>query len=102
MKNMLVCLSLLLAASPAPVGLIVNGDFEQGNTGFSTQFAYTPGDIGPGGTYDILTNPLNSHGFIPSIPGDHTTGSGLMMAINGSHSTGFVVWSQTVSVAANS
>ena len=82
----------------ARAGLILNGDFESGNTGFTSDFTFSPGNIVPASTYDIVTNPRLSHGSATSY-GDHTTGSGLMLAANGSTSPNTVVWSQMVSVS---
>lgn len=80
-----------------PVNIIVNGDFEAGNTGFSTGYTYSPGNIHGPGTYDIVTDPQLSHASATSF-GDHTTGSGYMMAINGSETAGVSLWLQPVSV----
>ncbi len=87
--------------APAAMGnLIVNGDFEAGNTGFSTEFTHSPGQLTAAATYDVLANPSSAHGSAASY-GDHTTGDGLMMAVNGSTDGNRVVWSQDVTVAAN-
>ncbi len=85
------------ANAPANANLIVNSDFEAGNTGFTSDHTYSPGNIVPPGVYDVLANPSSAHGSATSY-GDHTTGSGLMMAVNGSTTPGEVVWGQTVSV----
>ncbi|MGE3335829.1 MAG: hypothetical protein AB7I36_19465 [Rhodospirillaceae bacterium] len=85
------------ANAPANANLIVNADFEGGNAGFSSDHMYSPGNITPPGVYDVLANPSSAHGSATSY-GDHTTGSGLMMAVNGSTTPGQVVWGQTVSV----
>ncbi len=79
--------------------LIVNGDFEQGNTGFISAAAYSPGDLTQPYTYDILTNPQDANPtFAPC--GDHTTGSSNMMAINPhmTQTTILTVWCQTVTL----
>jgi hypothetical protein len=81
--------------------LVVNGDFSSGNTGFSSSYSYSSGDLHPEGKYDILTNPKVDHSNF-SACGDHTTGSGNMMAINGATVAGVSVWCQTVAVSANS
>src|SRR5690554_5175122 len=84
--------------------LVVNGDFSQGNTGFST--AYIVGTGGPfgqlsnPGTYTINTSPSNVHTNF-SICGDHTTGSGNMMIVNGANIPGTSVWCQTINVTPN-
>ncbi|WP_341901996.1 PKD domain-containing protein [Fluviicola taffensis] len=84
---------------------IVNGDFELGNTGFTT--AYTVGTGGTWGlvsnpgTYAITTSPFLAHSnFTPCT--DHTTAPGTqMMVVNGSGTPGVNVWCQNVPVQAN-
>ena len=78
----------------------VNGDFEAGNTGFVSEFVYSPGNITPASTYDVVTDPNNSHPSAISFS-DHTTGNGLMLAVNGSTDTESVFWSQGVTVTPN-
>jgi hypothetical protein len=87
-------------AQPAGPNLIVNGDFEAGNTGFSSDYTYSPGNIGPQGVYDVLSDPSSAHPLATSY-GDHTSGSGLMMAVNGATTAGLAVWSQSVAVTTN-
>ncbi|MEM6312749.1 MAG: hypothetical protein AAF743_01605 [Planctomycetota bacterium] len=78
--------------------LVVNGDFEAGNTGFLTDFTLMPGNIVPADTYDVVTDPSSVHPSADSY-GDKTTGSGFMMAVNGTDgSVPALVWGQTVSV----
>lgn len=85
--------------------LLVNGDFENGNAGFYTRYEYhLPPDPG-GGTYTITTNPLLYNGDSATISYyDHTygTGSGHMMAVNGSTDSSWIVWRETVAVVPNS
>ncbi|MEO6037903.1 MAG: hypothetical protein ABIQ93_05770, partial [Saprospiraceae bacterium] len=79
---------------------IVNGDFEGGNFGFSSDYIYNPGNLVPEGYYDIIDNPQSDHpGFAPC--GDHTSGSGNMMVVNGAGTPNQDVWCQTVSVLPN-
>ena len=87
---------VITAAQP----LLVNGDFELGNTGFSTDYIYSPGDVTPEGTYTVDTNPLANHPLF-SPCGDHTTGTGNMMIVNGSVQPNRIVWSETVTVLPN-
>ncbi|MEM9657850.1 MAG: hypothetical protein AAF961_05760, partial [Planctomycetota bacterium] len=96
-------LALLLAgsATQAKAGLIFNGDFESGNTGFSSEFVYSPTDIKPPATYFLVSDPQDSHPNAASY-GDHTTGNGLMLAANGSLDSDTVVWSQEVAVTPGS
>lgn len=86
--------------SLSKANLIVNGDFESGNTGFTSEYSYSPGDIVPDGVYDLVRNPASDSPSAASY-GDHTSGTGFMMAINGSTSQNVVVWSQAVSVQEN-
>ena len=84
---------------------IVNGNFSLGPTGFTT--AYTPGTGGTyglltnEGTYDINTDPNNDHMNFISF-GDHTTGFGNMMVINGASVANVSVWCESVNVLPNS
>ncbi len=79
---------------------IVNGDFEQGNIGFTSDYSYSPGNLHPEGVYNITTNPRFNHsGF--AFCGDHTSGNGNMMVVNGAGTPGQNVWCQTVSVLPN-
>ncbi len=93
-------IGLVQAGPPCPCDLIVNGDFSQGNTGFTTDYTFIPGDIFAAGTYDILADPSQAHDRAASY-GDHTSGRGLMMAVNGTVTPNQVVWSQTVDVVDN-
>jgi len=93
----LAVLLIVGLSGQANANLITNGDFEAGNVGFTSGYTFLSGNIGPEGTYDIVPDPLNSHGGATSY-GDNTTGSGLMMAVNGSVLNAVVVWSETVAV----
>lgn len=81
---------------------LINGDFEAGNTGFSTDYSYDPGGIYTAGEYDVVTNPTLAHND-PQVAsfGDHTSGSGLMMVVNGASSANQIVWSQSIEVFPN-
>lgn len=103
-----VGVALVFTASTASADLIVNGDFEAGNTGFTSGYTYVanPGlyRSGPGGmwiegTYTIDTNPNNDHALWTGF-GDHTTGSGNMMIVNGSPTPNTTVWSETIPLSA--
>lgn len=75
--------------------LIVNGDFSQGNTGFQSLYTRVDGNIGGAQTYDVAT------GWSVLTYGDHTTGSGRMLGVNGSNVANIAFWSQSVSVTPN-
>lgn len=97
--GLIVGLTLSLPTT-AQANLIFNGDFELGNTGFTTQYILNNATGVPEGVYSILQNPSTWHPLAANY-GDHTTGNGLMMAVNGATQPGLIVWSQTVSVIPN-
>ena len=79
--------------------LIFNGDFEQGNIGFNTQYDYTTSSTAEG-QYFVGTS-------IPDVwwagCGDHTSGSGNMMILNAActGTPGADFWCQTIAVTPN-
>lgn len=81
--------------------LAVNGNFEAGNTGFTTGYTYVnnavPNGLYPEGTYTVNNNPNFNHDNFWGR--DHTTSSGRMMIVNGV--VGPTVWQQTVTVQPN-
>ncbi len=79
--------------------LIVNGNFQQGNTGFSSEYQYTTFN-NTEGQYFIGTNPSV---WNPGMTGcsDHTTGSTNMMCANGAPIADKKVWCETVNVTPN-
>jgi len=99
-----ITLSLFLSTSSRAANLISNWNFEQGNTGFYTDYDYKTPDnnkvLQPEGTYAIVDDPALVHTDATSL-GDHTTGNGLMMVVNGSPTANQVVWGQNIAVAAN-
>lgn len=86
--------------------LVVNGDFENGATGFTSDYI-----SGTGGTWGLLSNPgqyaiatspnLVHSNFYSCV--DHTTGNGTgnMYLANGSDIANTIVWSQTINVEPN-
>lgn len=95
---------ILLAGAPSlalPDELIPNGSFELGNAHFTSHYPISPGWIWNAGVYDIVADPSLSHPSATSF-GDHTTGNGLMMAVNGGLNSTMIVWSQTIPVTPHS
>ena len=85
--------------------IIENGDFSAGNTGFISDYADaiglglggTWGPLSLEGTYAVTNDPSSVHtNFIGC--GDHTSGTGNMMVVNGSGVANLPVWCQTVTV----
>src|SRR5690349_19420892 len=97
---------LLAAATLAAItlpsraaNLLVNSAFEAGNSGFTTAYTYSPGNIVPEFTYDVLFNPHDAHAGAIGYT-DHT-GGGKMLAVNGAPTVNVKVWGETVPVTPN-
>lgn len=85
--------------------LVVNGDFEAGNSGFTSAYGPpTGGTYGPlssAGQYTIITSPSLGHNHF-AVCSDHTsTGPGNMFVANGADIPNTIVWQQTVTVSPN-
>ncbi len=96
----------LVTPSSARADLLTNGDFEAGNTGFTTQYSVVTGNgtvyTSPGDT-GITSNPASSttgftNGYLSY--GDHTSGSGLMLFMDGGSPSDYF-WQELVSLAAS-
>jgi gliding motility-associated-like protein len=87
-----------------PVGpnLVVNPDFEAGNTGFTNTYVYNCpfGGVINENQYCVTSDPANVHTGATSCF-DHTSGSGLQLVINGSTVANSNVWEQTAAVLPN-
>lgn len=83
--------------------LVANGDFEQGNTAFETDYIYHPGTAGGVQTiYHVANNPnLWLSAF--TACSDHTAGAAndKMMMIDGSTKAGVHFWRQQINVKPN-
>lgn len=80
--------------------LVSNGDFSQGNVGFSSDYGYSDNLI-PESLYGIVTDASQVH---PSFQGTGHTGNApqdSFMVVNGSSTAGLNVWCQTLSVTPN-
>ena len=76
--------------------LIVNGDFEDGVSGFYTEYRDKTGtgDLYPEGDFAV---DYDAHDYHSNFYGkDHTTGDGKFMIINGHPGSGKVIWRQTI------
>ncbi len=89
--------TLAICAGTALAVPIPNGNFESGNTGFLS--SYVPNNISGGmlqeGSYAVDDDPNDVH-ILWSSFGDHTTGAGNMMIVNGSTDAGVQVWASPV------
>lgn len=101
LASAMLVLAGVRAASAA--NLVVNPDFSAGDTGFSSSYFPAPGPGGPGafgdctaeGVYRVLTDASTCHRLWDNA-GDHTSGSGNFMAINGASVPGVAVWQQSI------
>lgn len=89
----------LVVGAQTSQNLVINGDFESGNTGFTT--GYTLGDDSIPGGYTIGANPSTASGAFGDWCncGDHTSGTGKMMIVDGAPAAALPVWKETVPVA---
>ncbi|MBI5858604.1 MAG: gliding motility-associated C-terminal domain-containing protein [Sphingobacteriales bacterium] len=79
--------------------IITNGNFNAGNTGFTSQYTYANPNVTEG-QYFVGTNPQAwNTSLSPCV--DHTTGNGNMMLVNGSPIADVKVWTQSVTVTPN-
>jgi hypothetical protein len=79
--------------------LVVNGDFEAGNSGFTSAYTFANPNTTEG-EYCVVKDPHSWNGACASF-GDHTSGAGNMMVANGNTTSSPVVWSQQVAVLPN-
>lgn len=97
--------SLLAQCPPNSIGdttnLVINGDFEQGNTGFTSQYLYCNNFncLQPEATYAVGPDASFFHTGFTGF--DHTTGSGNFMVVNGSGTPNTNIWCQTINVDQN-
>jgi hypothetical protein len=100
-KYSTIAASQATAAASTPANLVTNGGFESGNTGFST--GYTYGNVSGPGAYWVGKNALQAPGAYKDWynGGDHTTGTGNMLVVNGANSATTPVWEEVVPVTPN-
>lgn len=93
--------ALLLAAGPsaaAPTNLVPNGDFEAGDTGFSSDYQSAASNTAEG-QYTVGANPQAWNGSLIVTP-DHTEPGSLMFLGNGSSAQVRVWYTESIPVAA--
>lgn len=116
-KPFLLCFVWLIACfthtgaqtTPCPtclrsgVELVSNGNFEQGNIGFSNSYTFLQGPAPTmgAGFFTVIDNPNDIHSGFTACP-DHTpTGAGNQMVVNGATQTNVTIWCQTINVVPN-
>lgn len=90
---------IFLNTKAASQELLLNGDFTAGNSGFSTDLVHVPGGFIYEAQYDVTTDPLLVHWAEGTYSyGDHTSGTGNMLVVNGPTISTTTIWAETVSV----
>jgi hypothetical protein len=86
---------------PIYTNLVINGDFEAGNSGFTSALVYTPlTNSQTKGIYTVGDDSQTwNESFIPTMK-DHTSGAGNMLMANGDSTGTALVWQQDVPVTA--
>jgi gliding motility-associated-like protein len=80
--------------------LVVNGDFSQGDVGFSSDYTNDPMQIFLPGFYALVTSPDLIYSNFPPCD-DHSPGQGNLMLVNGSTNSNDDIWCQTIPVTPN-
>jgi hypothetical protein len=92
--------ALVAAGSASAAELLSNGTFDAGNTGFYSDYQFSPPNgsgtnLYPEATYDVTTD---AHADHPSFSGfaDHTPGGdgNMMMVLNGSPRADAIIWAE--------
>ena len=109
-QNKMVAVVLVVAvcafapAESAASPIIPNAGFSLGYAGFSSGYGYlpyptseSPGLLYPEGMFTVGSNPGFVHDRWADF-GDHTTGDGQMLIVNGNRAADMLVWSTTVFV----
>jgi hypothetical protein len=83
--------------SPHPDERVCKGDFEQGLKGFRSAYRHAPEGLRDEFMFAIVRNPRDVHDSAAAF-GDHTSGHGLLMAVNGADAVDRLLWGQSVAV----
>ncbi|MGB4970306.1 MAG: gliding motility-associated C-terminal domain-containing protein [Saprospiraceae bacterium] len=90
----------LTVEAVSTTNLVSNGDFESGSGGFTHEYNYgSPGGPFSPGWLSVGTNPFLYNGGFANC-GDHTTGSGNQLIVDGHTTPNSKVWCQNITVTA--
>ena len=89
-------IGLLPVSSLVSADLIMNGNFSSGNVGFASDYILA-GVNSEEGQYTVGTNPRDFNNGAADF-GDHSSGTGPMLIVNGSPAPSQAAWSQTITV----
>ena len=85
----------------ASTNLVQNGDFELGNTGFTSDYGYYPVGSPTSGSghdfYQISTDARTNNNLWVALA-DHTSGSGNYMNVDASNASNKAFWGQSIGV----
>jgi len=85
-------------AVDATTNLVVNGDFSQGATGFTSYYRYvapTSGSMMPETVYTIASDPNSVHPYWIQLAGDKP-----LLLVNGATTSGMTVWRENIATVA--
>ena len=86
----------LTVLSLIPYNMVANGDFCGGSIGFTTAYNFIyPGPTSAPPSYAVVTDPSLYNGAFPSF-GDHTSGTGNMLLVDGAGVASMSFWSETI------
>lgn len=85
---------VVVQGSSQATQMATNGNFSSGNTGFLSNYTYNATSIWNESTYAVGPNPNAVHPNFGTW-GDHTTGTGNYMLVNGATGTNKILWRQT-------
>ncbi|HSC55374.1 MAG TPA: LamG-like jellyroll fold domain-containing protein [Phnomibacter sp.] len=88
-----------LTAKTVGVNLVVNGDFNAGNTGFTSEFAFVANNT-TDGEYTVGNIPKAWNAALSSCT-DHSGGTGNMLMAHGIPQDNKVVWKQAITIVPN-
>lgn len=97
--NPSVTTSYVLTSELTGANLVSNNNFSLGNIGFNSDYIYSTTNSAEG-QYWIGTSPNTWQSYFANC-GDHTSGSGNMMVINGATVANKKIWSQSISIIPN-
>ena len=77
---------------------VKNGNFEQGNIDFLSNYTYTEKDLYPEGTYSVVSNPNKLHSHFNSCSEHYKNNGGKILAVNGSTTKDKIIWQQKIKI----
>lgn len=97
----IIALFAVATAGPCHVQAqtFTNADFEAGNIGFVSDYQFAAANSDEG-QFTVRSDPQNWNGEFVNF-GDHTSGAGKMLVVNGATAGNPAVWRQTIAIQTN-